>query len=68
MNVEYWERELYMILNALGDYPTPSQTRWLEHWIKANVPAAHWGAVAWDLPTSDLKTDFRMYAAENGDY
>ena len=26
------------------------------------------GAVAWHLPTSDLRTDFRMFAAENGDY
>jgi hypothetical protein len=67
MNAQYWEKELYIILNALGRYPTSEQLDFLEVWIKSNVPAAEWGNVAWSLP-SDLCTDFRMYAAENGDY
>ena len=67
MNTQYWQHELYMILSALGDYPTPEQTSWLERWIKSNVPRAEWGNIAWHLP-SDLCTDFRMYYAEIGGY
>lgn len=59
--------QLAILIEILGDKPTPEQESNLVSWIIDNIPKAEWGGVLNDLIDYDTAyTDLSMRIGESG--